>query len=191
MKAALLGFALAVALAGAIGGYSALVEPRPASRVTNDTSAARPIWAEVRWPFPIDQWGTGRAFACKAVDCGTEVKVYVRAKLGSCNCTTGVANDEDLDRMSDFDLIGTKVLPFGSGRPITIGWMKGRSRAYTLTPLNPLSQSAISVVFNDRCDMIAATAVVAHDRPTTIEAPIMKFLNSEAMLHWAEIALGI
>jgi hypothetical protein len=191
MKAAILGFVLAAALAGAIGGYSALVATSPASRATDDTSAVRPIWAEVRWPFPIDQWGTGRAFACKAVDCGTEVKVYVRAKLGSCNCTTGVANDTDLDRMSDFDLIGTEVLPLGSGQPITIGWMKGRSRAYTLTPRNPLGQSAISVVFNDRCDMIAATVVLAHDRPATIQAPIMEFLNSEAMLHWSEIALGI
>jgi hypothetical protein len=26
---------------------------------------------------------------------------YLRAKLGSCNCTTGVADDADLDRMSD------------------------------------------------------------------------------------------
>jgi hypothetical protein len=35
--------------------------------------------------------------------------------------------------MSDFDLIGGEVSPLGAGRPITIAWMKGRSRAYTLT----------------------------------------------------------
>jgi hypothetical protein len=90
-KSVRLALALAAALAGASAGYFALVAPRPAGRVTGDTSAARPVWAEVRWPFPIDQWGTGRAFVCKAADCGTEVSLYLRAKLGSCNCTTGVA----------------------------------------------------------------------------------------------------
>ena len=80
----------------------------------------RPAWVELRWPFAIDQWGTGRAFACKATDCGAEVRLYIRAKLGSCNCATGVADDGDLDRMSDFDLIGGEV--FGLSAPA------GRSR---------------------------------------------------------------
>ena len=107
--------------------------------------------------------GTGRAFVCKALDCGTEVKLYVRAKLGSCNCSTGVADDADLDRMSDFDLIGAEVSPLGAGRPITVAWMKGRSRGYALSARNPPGKSAISVVFNDRCDMIVATVVLPHD----------------------------
>ena len=47
----------------------------------------------------------------QAGDCGTEVKIYLRAKLGSCNCTTGVADDAELDRMSDFDLVGGEVSP--------------------------------------------------------------------------------
>jgi hypothetical protein len=102
----------------------------------------RPVWSEVTWPFPMDQWGTGRAFACKAADCGAEVKLYLRAKLGSCNCATGVADDADLDRMSDFDLIAGEVSPLGAGRPITIAWMKGHSRAYTLTGGSRPSKSA-------------------------------------------------
>jgi hypothetical protein len=178
--------ALAAVLAGASGGYFALVAPRPTSN-----AAARPIWAEWKWPFAIDQWGTGRAFACTAVDCGAEVKLYLRAKLGSCNCTTGVADDSDLDRMSDFDLIGGEVSPLGAGRPITIAWMKGRSRAYALTARNRPGRSALSVVFNDRCDMIVATVVLPHDRPAVIEARVMEFLNSRNVLHWAEIVLGI
>ena len=54
-----------------------------------------PVWAEVQWPFPIDEWGTGKVFQCSAADCGAEVSVYIRAKLGFCNCTTGVADDAD------------------------------------------------------------------------------------------------
>src|SRR5437588_10352622 len=68
----------------------------------------QPNWSEASWPFPIDQWGRGKAFQCKAADCGTEVTVYIRAKIGFCNCTTGVADDDELDRISDFDLVGNQ-----------------------------------------------------------------------------------
>jgi hypothetical protein len=182
---------MAAALAAASAAYFAFVGARPTENMMSDTSAARPVWAEVRWPFPIDQWGTGRAFVCNAADCGTEVKLYLRAKLGSCNCTTGVADDADLDRMSDFDLVGTEVSPLGAGRPIKVGWMKGRSRAYALSARNRLGKSAISVVFNDRCDMIVVTGVLPHDRPATVEPGVIEFLNSRIVLHWAEVALGI
>ncbi len=190
-KSAAVALALTAALAGAIAGYLAFTAPWSAGKVTGDSSVARAVWTEVRWPFPIDQWGTGRAFACKAAECGVELKLYLRAKLGACNCTTGVADDDDLDRMSDFDLVGGEVSPFGAGRPISIGWMKGRSRAYALTAHNRPGRSAISLAFNDRCDMIVATVVLPHDRPATIEPSVMEFLNSSTMLHWAELALGI
>jgi hypothetical protein len=189
MKSAGLALALAAGLAGATA--VALIAPRPAGKLTGDTFDVRLLWAEVTWPFPMDQWGTGRAFACKAADCGSEVKLYLRAKLGSCNCTTGVADDADLDRMSDFDLVGGEVSPLGAGRPITVAWMRGRSRAYALAARNRPGKSAISVVFNDRCDMIVATVVLPHDRPAAIEPGVMEFLNSRPVVHWAEVALGI
>jgi hypothetical protein len=185
-SAIMLALALPAVLAGSIGGYFTLIAPRLMSN-----AAPHPIWAESKWPFAIDQWGTGRAFASTAIDCSVEAKLYLRAKLGSCNCTTGVADDDDLDRMSDFDLIGGEVSPLGAGRPITVGWMKGRSRAYELTARNRPGRSALSVVFNDRCDMIVATVVLANDRPVEIEPEVMEFLNSRNVLHWAEIALGI
>jgi hypothetical protein len=58
----------------------------------------------------------------------------MRAKIGFCNCATGVADDEDLDRMSDFDLVGGEVSPLSGGWPIKIGGMNGRDRVYALTP---------------------------------------------------------
>jgi hypothetical protein len=102
-----------------------------------------------------------------------------------------VADDVDLDNMSDFDLVGGEVSPLGAGRPIAIAGMKGRSRTYTLPARNRLGKSAISVAFSDRCDMIVATVVLPHDRPATIEPGVMEFLNSGTVLHWAEVALGI
>ena len=94
-KSAGLVLALTAGVAGGIAGYLALAAPPAADKVTGDTSAARAIWTEVSWPFPLDQWGTGRAFACKAADCGADLKLYLRAKLGACNCAAGVADDDE------------------------------------------------------------------------------------------------
>jgi hypothetical protein len=182
--------AAAVGLGGLVGAFALLA----GNRTADDGAAARPpraVWTEVQWPFPIDQWGKGKAFRCKAADCGAEVNLYLRAKLGSCNCTTGVADDAELDRMSDFDLVGGEVSPLGDGRPIAVAWMKGRSRAYTLTARKPPGRTALSVAFNDRCDMVVATAVLPHDRPATIEPGVIAFLNGSTVLRWAEVALGL
>lgn len=147
-----------------------------------------PVWTETAWPFPTDQWGRGKAFRCRAADCGAEVALYLRAKIGSCNCVTGVSDDIELDRMSDFDLIG-QASPLGAGRQINVGRMKGRSRVYALG--RPAGKTAISIAFNDRCDMVVATAVASRDRPESIEPGVLAFLNSETVLRWAELTLGI
>jgi hypothetical protein len=153
-------------------------------------TATAPVWTEIAWPFPTDPWGKGKAFRCKTADCGAEVNIYLRAKIGFCNCTTGVADDEDLDRMGDLALVG-EVSPLGTGRPISIARMDGRSRTYVLNARNPLGKTAISVVFRERCDMIAATAVLGHDRPAAIEPSVIAFLNGSTVMRWAEITLGL
>ena len=153
-------------------------------------TATAPVWTEIAWPFPTDPWGKGKAFRCKTADCGAEVNIYLRAKIGFCNCTTGVADDDDLDRMGDLALVG-EASPLGTGRPISIARMEGRSRTYLLNARNPLGKTAISVVFRERCDMIAATAVLGHDRPAAIEPSVIAFLNGSTVMRWAEITLGL
>ena len=153
-------------------------------------TASAPVWTEVAWPFPADPWGKGKAFRCRAADCGTDVNVYLRAKLGFCNCTTGVADDDDVDRMGDLALVG-EASPLGTSRPVRIATMDGRSRAYTLIARNPPGKTAISVVFRERCDMIAATAVLGHDRPAAIEPSVIEFLNGRTVMRWAEVTLGL
>jgi hypothetical protein len=39
--------------------------------------------------------------------------------------------------------------------------------------------------------MIAATAVVGHDRPAAVEASVIKFLNGSTVMRWAEVTLGL
>ena len=161
---------------------------------TSDRAAAvdaREIWSEVSWPFPMDQWGKGKAFVCTAAECGSEVTIYLRAKIGFCNCSTGVADDEELDRISDFDLLGNQLTAQGPGRAVTIAWMKGRSRAFTIWGTPRVGKSALSVGFNDRCDAIIASAVTGLEYPAAIEAAVIDFLNSRTVLRWAEITLGL
>jgi hypothetical protein len=153
-------------------------------------TATAPVWTETAWPFPNDPFGRGKAFRCTAANCGTEVNVYLRAKIGFCNCTTGIADDDDVDRMGDLVLVGD-ASPLSTSRPVRIARMDGRSRAYALNARNPFGKTAISIVFRERCDMIAAMAVLGHDQPAAIEPSVIEFLNGRTVLHWAEITLGL
>ena len=89
-----------------------------------------------------------------------------------------------------FVLVG-QFRRLGAGRPISIARMKGRSRAYTVNARNPPGKKVISVVFNERCDMIAATAVLGHDRSAAVEPGVIEFLNGNTVMRWAEITLGL
>lgn len=179
----------AFALGGLMGAYALLAE-RPLERGAA-LGALHPAWSEMQWPFPMDQWGKGKAFRCKPSDCGTEVFVYVRAKIGFCNCTTGVSDDEELDRISDYELLGSNPVALGPGRPIAIGWMKGRSRAFSVGGTQVAGPSALSVGFNDRCDAIVATAVLGREQTAAIEPAVMEFLNSKTVLQWVGVTLGL
>jgi len=175
----------AFGLGGLVSAYALLsgrADPAGVTRVPH------PVWQEVSWPFPLDQWGEGKAYQCKAADCGIEVNVYIRAKIGFCNCTTGVSDDEELDRISDFDLLGNRLAPQGPGRPIAVAWMKGRSRSFSI---GGAPQTALSVGFNDHCDAIVATALVARGEPAALEPAVLDFLNSRIVIRWAKVTLGL
>ena len=189
-RSTLLAVILGLAL-GAFTGLSAFFAWPMLVQSKALTPPSHPKFAEVRWPFPTDEWGEGKAFRCAAKDCGVDVNVYIRAKIGFCNCSTGVSDDNELDRLSDFNLMGDKPSVLGPGHEINIAWMKGRSRAYTVTEPYHAPGSVLAIAFNDRCDAIVATATVAHDGPQAIEPSVIEFLNSEIIVHWAEVTLGL
>jgi hypothetical protein len=183
---------IVIGLAGAVAaGYLAILASQLMDNGFAAATPGRPVWTEATWPFPIDQWGTGRAFNCKAADCGRGVTIYLRAKIGFCNCATGVADDEELERVGDVDRVGSQSAALGPGRPITVHWMKGRSRSYAVGGRVPSARSALSLALNDRCDAIVATAVVEGDRPSAVEPAVLEFLNGDLVLRWAESTLGL
>jgi hypothetical protein len=177
---------------GALAGASAFFAWPMLSRQGAAVAApSHPKFSEVQWPYPTDEWGKGKAFRCEDSDCGVEVNLYIRAKIGFCNCQTGVSDDNELDRLSDFTLMGDKLSVLGPGRPINVAWMKGRSRAFAIADRYRAPNSALSVAFNDRCDAVVATAMVTNDHPETIEPSVIDFLNSKVIVHWAEVTLGL
>ena len=163
-----------------------------ADKLVDRTRRIEPAtWTEIQWPFPTDQFGRGKAFRCSEGDCGTTVTVYLRAKIGFCNCTTGVADDEELERIGDLDLLGGKAAAHGDGRPIAVAHMKGRSRSYALIGDHHPSRSALSIGYNDRCDAVVATVVVEHDRARELEGSALALLKGPTVMRWTEMTLGL
>ncbi len=190
LRTGLLVVALGAGLAGLLAGDAATVGVvRPGGEVASH--ARQPAWSEVKWPFPLDQWGLGRAFRCGADDCGTEVNLYLRAKIGFCNCTTGVSDDEELDRVGDLEMLSEKFVGITEGRPITVGWMNGRSRPYVVTMRYAPPLTALAIGFNDKCDVAVATVVADRVHLAEAERAAVEFLNSKLVLHWAELELGL
>jgi hypothetical protein len=173
----------AIALAGLAAGGPWLV-------AGEGQRAASPVWTEVAWPFPVDEWGTGKAYRCDAAHCGAEVDVFLRSKIGFCNCITGVADDDELDRLSDFNLFGGKATPDGEGKAVPVGWMKGRSRSYALPGLFR-RPAMLSVAFSNDCDALVATATADRSALARNEQGVIDFLNSGVVLAWAKAQLGL
>jgi hypothetical protein len=157
--------------------FGARAPARPSADITA-------VWTELRWPFPLDQWGVGRAFVCKPQDCGVEVNVYLRPKIGFCKCATGVDDDDELERVSDIGLLVSKTAFLGPGRPIEVGWMKGRSRRYAVA--GSTEAQSLSIAFNDQCDVIVALATLERTNQGAIEQAVIAFLNSDRVLRWVK-----
>ena len=151
-------------------------------------SADPGTWAETRWPFLLDQWGTGKAFAC--VDCAGKVEVYVRPKIGFCNCTTGVSDDAELERVADTDLVNPNSRPIGPSGPVTIGWMKGLARPYAVSD-GETAETLLSVAYNNDCDVVVALATLGDSDPALVTPKLIAFLASNPMLDWASKELGL
>jgi hypothetical protein len=138
-------------------------------------------WAEMNWPFPMDPWGPGRAFHCGAASCGQPIDLFVRAKVGFCNCTTGVSDDDELDRVGDFDLMGADAKPISEGRRIDVGKGVGRERLYVSGGSGKQRQTALSFAFNNECDAVVVTALTSQKPPADFEAVILRFATGNGM----------
>ncbi|MDE2376095.1 MAG: hypothetical protein KGM94_02385 [Bradyrhizobium sp.] len=113
-------------------------------------------WREIAWPFPRDGWPAGRAFRCEGGVCADGVELIVRAKRGFCNCDRGVADDDEVDRVADIDLISPRFAAAGTGEPIRLGGMQGRARSYDLEMPDGIRHAATGIAVSRRCDVLVA-----------------------------------
>jgi len=146
-------------------------------------------WREIAWPYPRDAWPAGRAFRCDAAACGGAVEVYVRPKIGFCNCDTGVADDDEVDRVADLDLISARFAPLEAGRAVRIAELSGRWRNYDLKMSDGSQHTAIGIALSHRCDLMVAVAQ-GEGAGADLQRIIVAFLASDDMHHWMMASLG-
>ncbi|MGA7994276.1 MAG: hypothetical protein WCA28_05135 [Bradyrhizobium sp.] len=167
---------------GALSGVSAYQKVRPQGG--GDVN-----WQEIAWPFPRDAWPAGRAFRCRRDACGAGVELYVRPKIGFCNCDTGVADDDEVDRVADLDMITQTFVPRAPGAVVRVADMPGRARAYDLDMSGGAHHAAVGIAVSHRCDLLVAVAQGKGDA-SDVQRAALAFLGSRDMTHWMMAALG-
>ena len=182
-----IGIAAAIIVAGSVVVLGVWAPPVPSAAVS---STIEPVWTETKWPFLQDQWGIGKAFVCMPANCGVRIDLFIRPKIGFCNCSTGVSDDNELERVADTDLVSPKVRPLGPGSPVKVGWMRGLSRSYVMSDERP-NERLLSVAFNDECDVVVALVSLGKADPNAVAPAVLSFLNSTSMVLWAKKELGL
>jgi hypothetical protein len=178
MSARAAGWVLALTLALALGLTVARVGflGRGGAATIAVPEAARPAFAETRWPFLRDQWGPGRAYRCPAAACAGEVDVFVRPKSGFCNCYGGVEDDDEIDRIGDVDLHSPRFVPLAPGQPASVGAMTGRRRAFRIETTTAPRQ-VVAIVVARSCNALVATVVSDRDLPPAVERAVFDLLD--------------
>ena len=168
-------FAVAVGTATGVAGYQ---------HVRSNAEG----WREIAWPFPRDGWPAGRAFHCATATCGDDVEIYVRPKIGFCNCDTGVADDDEVDRVADLDLMSQRFAPLAPGNVVEVADMSGRLRSYDLRMQDGSQHAAVGIAVSKHCDLLVA---VAQGRGTApgVQRAALDFLRSSDMARWMTAAI--
>jgi hypothetical protein len=175
----LLLIAFAVAIGALSGVAAAYVSARPSVEG----------WHEVAWPFPRDGWPAGRAFRCDTVICGGEIELYLRPKAGFCNCDTGVADDDEVDRVADLDLLSEHFRALEPGKEIQVGGMSGRMRAYDLQMPGGTRRTAVGMAVSRRCDLMVVAAHGSSAEPG-LQRAALDFLATDTMAEWMNAAMN-
>jgi hypothetical protein len=178
----LIAIAIAALVFGALSGVAAYQKVRP--RGADDADRR---WREIAWPYPRDGWPAGRAFRCDG--CAEPIEIYVRAKIGFCNCDTGVADDDEVDRVADLDLISARFAPLAPGHVIRVANLGGRARTYDLDMPGGARHAAVGIAVSRRCDLLVAVAQ-GRAHADELQREAVAFLTTERMKRWMMAALS-
>jgi hypothetical protein len=145
-------------------------------------------WREIAWPFARDGWPAGRAFRCSSQACGEQIEIYLRPKIGFCNCDSGVADDDEVDRVADLDLMSARFAPLEQGRAIRVADMPGRIRPYDLHLMEGSRHTAVGIAVSRRCNLLVAVAQ-GTGAASRIQRIALEFLGTTEMGRWMVAAL--
>ena len=112
----------------------------------------------------------------------------MRPKAGFCNCDSGVADDDEVDRVTDLDLMSERFVALEPGKAIRIAEMPGRLRAYDLRMADGSRHAAIGIAVSRRCDLLVAVAQGKGAAPG-IQRVVLDFLALDSMKQWMTSAL--
>jgi hypothetical protein len=180
-RAALLALVVAMGVAGGVAGAKL--------PIADLFHAPADQWHEIAWPFSRDAWPAGRAFRCDGGGC-RGVEVYVRPKLGFCNCATGVSGDSEVDAVTDLDMLSEDFVPVRPGQPVTIAGMAGRQRDYTLRLAGGKTVPANGVAISRKCDVVVAASQGQSAGSPDAKRAIARLLETEGVLAWLNGLLG-
>jgi hypothetical protein len=161
------------ALLAGLAGLAAIGKERVALGPTDGAG-----WRPVAWPFPRGGWPPGRAWRRDTTD------VYVRPKLGFCgNCDTGVVTDEEVDRVTDIDLLDERFTPVREGSRIRITDLFGRARLYKYKLKNGAQRFAEGIAVSYKCDLVVAV-IVGNVTDEKERKSAHRFLESNTVQVW-------
>jgi hypothetical protein len=141
-------------------------------------------WVEETWRLPLDNWGQGRVW--RVVTPGiSEARLFVRTKIGFCNCFDGIADDTEIDRIGDIDLHGDDFAAAELGAPASLGDLTGRKRLFQTTRKWNGNAQVLSIVAANDCKAVVATLVSAEPIAPATEHAAISLLTSEKIQRWA------
>src|ERR1700738_670768 len=175
MRRLVTALAVAIGTASGVAGYE---------HARSDVAG----WRKIAWPFPRYGCPAGRAYRCAAASCGDDIEVYLRPKIGFCNCDSGVADDDEVDRVADLDLISERFVPLAPGQAVRIAGMPGRSRSYDLRMSDGSRHGAVGFAVSHRCDLLVAVAQ-GKGAASGVQRAALAFLASGEMTHWMTVAM--
>jgi len=185
----MLGWRMIAAIGLALGALSGAVAAYETAGPRVDSGHGM-HWQEIAWPFPRDGWPPGRAFRCDAASYGSLVELYVRPKIGFCNCDTGVADDDEVDRVADLDLMSDRFVPLEPGQVIRVDDMSGRARSYELTMSDGSRHAAVGIAVSHRCDLLVAVAKGEREA-SGVQRIALDFLASTDVKRWMMAAMDV
>jgi hypothetical protein len=139
-------------------------------------------WREVKWPFLRDAWPSGRAFSCRAADCGVDVGLVARVKVGFCDCSQGVSDDDEVDRVGDVDLVFRDFEPLAKGDPVKISGIYGRKRLYATK--EPRPRRVMVFAGGRNCNAFVAMAMTSAEFSPEALIAAEAMLDEPAFMRW-------